>query len=296
MPVERLNYMEVRSLIPRSARPRMRSAYGAFEQVTSRWRGGPAFIVIGGQRCGTTSVFMALAQHPQVIRPPIDKGTDYYTLHYPRGLEWYRSRFALSGVARLRTFRHGPPAAFEACTYYMYHPFAIERLAQDFPNIKLVAILRDPVERAFSAYKHEFARGFETEPEFARALQLEDERLAGEEERLADPHYQSFAHRHHGYARRGHFSEQLERVFKHYPREQVHVMDSEAFFADPRAEYRALTEFLGLAAWEPRTFEQHNARPSAAMPAPARTYLAEHFRERNEELAQLLGRRPFWAQ
>ena len=74
--------------------------------------------------------------------------------------------------------------AFEACTYYLFHPFAMERIAADFPDIKLVAMLRDPVERAYSAYKHELARGFETEADFDRALELEDERLDGEIERM----------------------------------------------------------------------------------------------------------------
>ena len=90
-------------------------------------------------------------------------------------------------------------------------------MAHHLPDVKILAMLRDPVERAFSAYKHELARGFETEP-FDKALELEDERLEGEVERmLADSDYQSFSHRHHAYLRRGHYAEQLNRLRSSFP-------------------------------------------------------------------------------
>lgn len=287
--------MNTRKYVPRRAQPLAQSVMRRYGHATSRWRMDPGFIVIGGQRCGTTTIFKSLAEHPQVLRPPVEKGTDYYTLNYARGRDWYRGRFPLQATAVARPGGAKPAVAFEACTYYMFHPFAIERLARDFPDIKLVAMLRDPVERAFSAYKHEFARKYDPESDFLRALELEDERLVGEVERMRDPNYESFAHRHQAYRLRGQFAEQLHRVYEHYPREQVYIMESEAFFADSRAEYRAVIDFLGLRRWEPATFEQHNARPSKPMPADAKEFLENHYRSHDEKLADLLGHRPFWA-
>ena len=89
----------------------------------------------------------------------------------------------MARIAQAATARHGGPMSFEASGYYMYHPFAMERLARDMPGVKLVVMLRDPVERAFSAYKHEYARGYEWES-FEKALELEDERLVGEIDRM----------------------------------------------------------------------------------------------------------------
>lgn len=287
--------MSIRTHVPRSVVPTAQKALRRFGRSTARWRSSPGFVVIGGQRCGTTSIFKALADHPQVMRPAVEKGTDYFSMHYTRGPDWYHGHFPLRSSAALARPDHRPRVAFEACTYYMFHPFAIERMARDLPDVKLVAMLRDPVERAFSAYKHEFARGYDTEPDFLRALQLEDERLDGEIERLRDPSQDSFAHRHHAYRRRGEFAEQTARVLEHYPREQLHVMESEAFFADPAGEYRALIDFLGLRQWQPDSFEAHNARPSKPMPADAHEYLTEHYRPLDAELADLLGRTPFWA-
>jgi Sulfotransferase domain len=288
--------MEIRQRVPRILQPAFRNAYLAFGSRTSRLRMDPSFIVIGGQRCGTTTIFKSLAEHPQVVRPPVDKGTDYYTLHYRHDLDWYRGHFPIRSGAQRRAAEFGPPMAFEACTYYMFHPLAMERIAKDYPDVKLVAMLRNPVQRAYSAYKHEFARGFEPESDFERALDLEDSRLEGEIDRIwADVDYESHAHRHQAYRHRGQFAEQLERVLEHFSREQLHVMESEAFFADPAGEYQRLLDFLGLARWEPRQFERHNARPSSPMPEAAKARLVEHYRPHDARLAEILGRPPYWA-
>lgn len=285
---------QVRAVIPPRLRPVARRGYVAWGAASASIRLEPSFLVIGGQRCGTTSIFNDLSAHPQIVRPPVEKGTDYYTLHYARGRAWYRGHFPVASLARRRAGAGGP-VAFEACTYYLFHPFAIERIARDFPDIKLVAMLRDPVERAFSAYKHEFARGFESEPDFHHALELEETRLDGEVERMrADIGYESHPHRHLSYKGRGQFAEQLERVFAHFPRDQVLVMDSEAYFERPEQEYRSLLDFLGLRVAGQPQFARHNARPSAPMPADARRLLERHFRPHDEQLAELLGRTPRW--
>jgi hypothetical protein len=288
--------VRLRQLVPRRVQPAARRLYLRVGPATSRYRMSPSFLVIGGQRCGTTSIFKALAAHPQVMRPPVEKGTDYYTLHHSRGLAWYRGHFPMAAPAALRTVgRGGAPQAFEACTYYLFHPLAIPRIADDFPAMRLVAMLRDPVERAYSAYKHELARGFETEPDFEKALLLEDERLAGELDRIArDPDVESHPHRHQAYLRRGRYAEQLERVHRYFLPEQLHVMESERFFTDPEGEFLALLEFLGLRPWLPAAFGRHNARPGEPMPPAARALLEDYYREPDEHLADLLHRRPAW--
>jgi hypothetical protein len=289
------NAQRLRAMVPAPLQPAARRAYLRVGPATSRLRMSPSFLVIGGQRCGTTTIFKSLSSHPQVMRPPVEKGTDYYTLHYDRGLDWYRGHFPIESYSRLRTARSGGPVAFEACTYYLFHPCAIERIAADFPGARLVVMLRDPVERAYSAFKHEHARGFETEADFSRALDLEDERLAGEVEHLrSDSTYRSFSHRHHAYTRRGQYAEQLERVFEHFPREQVHVMQSEAFFERPEAELASLLRFLELTPWAPDHIDQHNARPGEPMDPAVRARLSEHFRPHDEHLADLLHERPHW--
>jgi len=270
-----------------------RRTYARMSEATAGLRMEPEFILIGAQRCGTTSLFRALAAHPQVMPPTVRKGVNYFDLNYHRGAQWYRGHFPVTEIARLRTGRHGPPAAFEASGYYLYHPQAAERLGHDMPTVKLVVMLRDPVERAFSAHKHERARGYEHE-DFERALALEDDRLAGEIERIReDPAYESFAHRHHSYRHRGQYAEQLERVFAFFPRAQVHVIDSADYFSQPAREYRRLLDFLGLLPFEPG-FAAANARPGPPLDAKCRRMLEEHFAPHDKRLAELLGRPPGW--
>ena len=272
----------------------VRRAYLVLGEATAGARLLPSFIMIGVQRCGTTSLFRTLVEHPQVRRATFRKGVNYFDLNYYRGMSWYQGHFPVAEIARRKTARYGGPVAFEASGYYLYHPFALERLSRDLPGTKLVAMLRDPVERAFSAYKHEYARGFEHES-FERALELEDERLGGEIGRMReDIRYESMSHRHHSYRHRGHYAEQLERTFGFFPPEQVHVIDSEAYLDQPAREYRQLLAFLGLHPHEPLGFRRINARPSGPMPVKTRQKLEEYYAPHNERLTKLLGRPLRW--
>jgi hypothetical protein len=284
----------VRKAVPAPLQRLGRRAYVGAGALTAPLRVEPHFVMIGASRCGTTSLFRSLMDHPSIVRPTFHKGVNYFDLNYHRGPAWYRGHFPTRAAARLKTGWVVAPAVFEASGYYIFHPLAIERMAAELPRTRLVVMLRDPVERAYSAYQHEFSRGFETEP-FERALDLEDERLEGEVERLRrDPTYESAAHRHHAYLRRGEYAGQLASVFAHFPRGQVHVMDSEAFFADPEREFGALVGFLGLPPSDRIGFKRYNAEPRKGMSSALQSRLERHFAPHNEQLVELLGRTPAW--
>lgn len=284
-----------RRIAPSSVQRWGRKAYvGIGQSMPGRQSALPDFILIGGQRCGTTSLFRALDQHPQVIRPTFHKGVNYFDLNYHRGQGWYAAHFPTVPSVYRRANHGEPRMVFEASGYYMYHPFALGRLARDLPRTKVVVMLRDPVERAYSAWKHESARGFDS-LDFDAALQKEDQRLSGEIDLMAaDPAYESFSHRHHSYRRRGEYLAQLSRAVQALGREQIHVLYSEDFFAQPAAEYAQLCTFLGIAPGVPTVFEQHNARPSRSMPESARRFLASHFSQERTELERLVGRPAPW--
>jgi Sulfotransferase domain len=218
---------------------------------TSGLRLLPDFLLVGAQRSGTTSLHRALAQHPGVVTPLFHKGVHYFDMDYDRGFSWYRGHFPVAALARRRVGRgSGEPRTFESSGYYMHHPLAPRRIAADLPGVRLLVVLRDPVERAYSAHRHEFLRGFETEESFERALELEPQRLAGEVDRmLTDPSYRSFSHRHHSYLDRSQYVSQIRTLFDLFGRDRVHVLDSEAFFARPREEFDQVLDFLGLAPW-----------------------------------------------
>jgi hypothetical protein len=287
--------MITRRAAPQWVKEAGRAASRNAGRLTSGARMLPDFLLVGTQRGGTTSLFRSLAEHPGVATPNFHKGVHYFDVNYHRGPSWYQGHFPVRAVARRRASGGaGAPRAFESAGYYMHHPLAPGRIVRDLPEVKLLAILRDPVERAYSAHRHELARGFETEP-FERALELEPERLAGEVDRIrAEPGYASHSHRHHSYVDRGHYVEQLETLFELFSRERVLVVFAEDFFGEPEACYDRVLDFLGLARWRPAAFERHNARPRSPMPGDLRESLTEHFEPYDERLAALLGEVPAW--
>jgi len=267
-------------------------------RATAAARMRPAFLIVGAQRCGTTSMFKNLRQHPAVVAPALHKGIHYFDKNYQRGPGWYRGHFPLKATAaRLaRGAAAGADAVItgESSPYYMFHPLAAGRIAADLPDVRLVVLLRDPVERAISAYTHEKARGFETET-FERALELEPERIAGERDRmLADPGYDSVHLQHNAYLTRGQYIEQLEQLEQLFGRDRIHVVDSHDFFERPAPTYAGVLQFLGLPAFDGAVFDQHNARPRSPMPGDLAARLDAHFRPYDERLQAWLGRAPGW--
>src|SRR6266571_690220 len=264
-------------------------------RLTYRARMLPGLLIVGAQRCGTTSMYRALSQHPAVIKVVLHKGVHYFDTGYGHGLSWYQGHFPLNAQARRVERACGvAPLTFESSPYYMFHPLAAKRIAHDLPGVKLLVLVRDPVERAYSAHAHELARGFETEA-FERALELEEARLEGEVERIiADPSYVSLSHQHHGYRARGRYIQQLEHLERLFGRERIHVVDSGEFFATPEPVYDTVLRFLALPHAGYPAFDKHNARPRAPMPQTLRAALDEHFLHYDDLLAGWLGHEPSW--
>ncbi len=269
----------------------------SYGRLTAPARMLPSFLICGGQRCGTTSLYRALAAHPVVLKAVLHKGVHYFDTGYHRGLGWYRGHFPLLRAAARVERAHGAPAqTFESSPYYMYHPQAAGRIARDLPGVRVVVLVRDPVERAYSQHAHEVARGFETEPSFTRALELEPARLRGQEERLRrDGAYYSFSHQHHAYRGRGEYARYLERMAALLGRERVKVVESERFFADPGAVYDEVLDFLGLPRLGHPTFLRHNGRArSAPMSTALRAELTAHYAPYDKRLTPWLGHPPSW--
>lgn len=280
--------MNLRKLAPPVVQTGGRRLAIRYGELTAARRPLPDFLVIGAQRSGTTSLFRALMQHPQIRRPNLHKGVNYFDLNFDRDERWYRAHFPPRGAG-------DESRVFDASGYYMFHPLAAERIVAELPSVKVVAMLRSPVERAFSAYKHELARGFEWERSFDRALELEDRRLASEVERIrAEPGYYSFNHQHHAYRRRGEYARLLAPFVAGLGRENVLLLESERFFSEPEKEFSKVIEFLGIADVMPASFERYNARPSKDMDPAVRADLAATFEQPDRDLAELLGHAPVW--
>jgi hypothetical protein len=263
----------------------------AYLTATAALRPLPDFLIIGTQRGGTTSMYRYLAAHPQVMPTLLAKGVHYFDSNASRSASWYRGHFPASAYRRSRERRVGGPVVTgEASPYYLFHPHAPARAAALVPQTRLIVMLREPAARARSQYAHEVGGRFEPLSTFEEALAAEPARLTPEEiARLADPHVVSFAHQHFSYVARGRYAEQLRRWFSFFPREQVLVLGSERFFADPASQYAAVTDFLGLERFTDLPFRPYNATDGGGMAAETGVWLRETYARPNAELFDLLG-------
>jgi hypothetical protein len=280
-----------RSTVPRRmlgqrVKEAARASGTALRRANASRRPLPEFLILGTQKGGTTSLHEYLCRHPQVS-PSTSKEVHYFDLAYDRGEGWYRAHF--------HPRRNPGEITGESSPYYLFHPRAPQRVAADLPGVKLIVILRNPVDRAFSHHNHEVALGFE-QLSFEDALAAEPVRLAGEEERLlADPRYSSFPHRHYAYLERSRYAGQLERWFRHFDRDRFLVLDSEELFVEPAATVAAAQRFLGLRPEVPGDLSPRNARSYAPIAPPTRERLRNRFAADNERLYELVGRDFGWA-
>ncbi len=270
-----------------------------YGKATASIRPLPDFMIIGAKRGGTTSLYNYLLEHPGVLpllpsRQRI-KGAHFFDSNFHRGARWYRSHFPTAAYRRLRARDGGPVLAGEASPYYLFHPLAAERARKLVPDAKVIVLLRDPVERAWSHYKERVRHGAEPLG-FEEALRREPERLAGEVERiLAEPGYSSFAHEHYSYVAQGRYLDVLPDWLERFPRERVLVMASEDLYTDPQAALDRVTAFLGLPGRTLRDRTWHNYHPAADMGEQTRRDLRGLFAQHNRDLAELLGMRLGWA-
>lgn len=284
----------IRARLSASMRARVNRARMSMRAPTARFRVLPDFLIIGGMRCGTSSLYKWLGAHPSVA-PSLRKETRYLSTGYWKGEAWYRSQFP----TRLRTRLHSVvrPAGlqvFEASPDYLFYPGVPERAVRLLPQAKLIVLLRDPVDRAVSHYIHNVAARHERLP-FLQAL-------LSEKERTARPPWGRSGHQYpllrYSYVARGIYVDQLMAWERCYPRGRMLILRSEDLFARPTDIYREILEFLDLPPWQPRRF------PNFSQAAPrtphiggldeARVWLSERLGPHNLRLYEWLGRDMGW--
>ena len=250
--------------------------------ATAAERRPPSFLIIGAMRAGTTFLHRQLARHPR-IGAPCAKEVHYFDFRYLDGRSWYLAHFPPRSACAVTG---------EASPYYMVHPLAPDRVRDFDPDMKLIAVLRDPVDRALSHWRQTVRNGHESLT-FEQALAAEPERIAGQRALLArPPHFHSFEHRHYSYLERGRYGHYLAAWLERFPRTALHVIRAEDMFADPRRTVAEAAAFLGLPPQE-LPGDGFRARPRKRRYAPLdpalRVRLDAHFRADSERLRELLG-------
>ncbi|NMG58819.1 sulfotransferase [Geitlerinema sp. P-1104] len=244
----------------------------------------PDFLIIGAQKSGTTSALHYLSQHPQIQVAP-QKEVHYFDLNYHQGLSWYQQQFPNPTPAILKG---------EASPYYIFHPDVPRRVATDFPHMKLIALLRNPVERAISHYHHAIKQGLETLP-LEDAIAQEPIRLAGEAQKLQDnPNYHSYAYQHHSYLTRGYYLQQLQCWWAHFPKPQLLILHSADLYQQPQATLNRMLTFLNLPELPLTDFPTLNSGNYSHVSESIQQQLRERFRPHNQRLFAALNQNWGW--
>jgi Sulfotransferase domain len=267
----------------------------AVRRATSSARVRPTYLVIGAQKAGTSSLHHYLSQNPAVLTARV-KEVQYFTKYYARGEAWYRAQFPLVTHEHAVRRRLGvSPAVGEATAACLFDPRSPERVHAFDPEMKLIALIRDPIERAYSHFQMELRWGRETGT-FEEALDREETELPGVLERLrTNPSVGVSSGLGRSYVARGLYADQLERWLRLFDGEQLLILMSDDLDDDPAGMLSRVTEFLGVPEWQSAEYPRRGVQEYAEMAPETRARLAQTFAEHDRRLVELLGRELPWS-
>jgi Sulfotransferase domain len=230
----------------------------------------PDFVIIGAPKCGTTFLYNLLTKHPHVQSAAF-KEVHYFDSLFEKGIEWYRGCFLPPRWKDGRMTIIG-----EATPGYLVHPHAAERMADVIPEARLIAMLRNPVDRTYSDYQFFEVRHGQEKGTF--------------EETIA-----AYLDRPHGYnpLHKSIYVDHLLRWSSYFSDEQMLVLKSEDVFECPQEMLKRVLDFLDLPVWTPTDSDLQDRRNKGSYEQPmnpiTRRQLEEYFKPHNQRLYEHLG-------
>ena len=302
--------MDVREWLGRHPRPfRAYRMYDLFRRkkfrfVTSPLRKLPDFVIIGAAKSGTTSLYDFVTKHPR-IEPAYVKEPFFFSSPEEFSLPYYKINFPILNKR----------ITGEASTSYLSSSEAPARMKAAIPDAKLIAVLRNPVDRAYSHYQYARKRNVEASATFEEALELEEARLKKYKDVVSELKsvfygggklsgqrnlyqliHDSLDDSWHSYLRYGRYADHLENWFRHYDRDRFLVLSTKDFERDRQGTLDQVFGFLGVSPFRVQDFKNLNVGQYRKMGEGTHQKLVEYFRPHNERLYSLLNRRFDWDQ
>jgi len=266
-----------------------------FRHITSSIRLLPSFIIIGFPRCGTTSLYNYLIEHPS-IAPPLSKEIRFFGQYYDEDINWYKRYFPtlLHKYKIKKNFRDYFMTG-EGSGTYVHHPLAPNRIKKAIPHIKLIVLLRNPVDRAYSQYFKIVEQGRDN-LSFENAIEIESKRIRGEWEKMINnQNYYSMEYHNYSYLSAGIYVDKLKLWFNSFDKEKILIIRSEDLYNDPPLIFKKTLKFLNLPNWEIRKYEKYNVTDKKPfLESTMKKKLINYFKPHNERLYQFLGRDFGW--
>jgi len=245
----------------------------------------PNLVVIGVVRSGTTSLYHYLSQHPSIIKSAYDE-LGYFDSNYDLGLNWYKSLFPTIFEKKKVEEKNGKFITYDVTPFYIYNEKVPKRIQKIIPDSKLILILRNPVDRAYSNY-------FITKQnkKFEDII-IEEKEILKTINRKNKEEYYKFVHT--SLLSRGFYAEQLEKWFKIFPRNQILIIKSEDFAIQTNKIMNEIFNFLGLENFNILDDSKKNKIVYEPMKEETRRELIEYFRPYNEKLYSMINRNFDW--
>lgn len=241
--------------------------------------GKPDFLIIGETKCGTTSMFNYLIRHPQIL-DTYGNGNTYdeiyatkeirfFDRYYNKGLDWYFSRFPEKAAGEITG---------EATPMYMYRTLAAQRIKQDLPDVKLIVMLRNPVDRLISNFQHNYkwVPGWkDTYPSL-------------------ENYFNSCSDRDYYLIEKGLYYSTIKKWLNYFPLEQFCIIKSEDVFTKPGESYQRVIKYLGLPHFSLDDYPVLRANEYEQISNELRTNLERFYRPFNKKLEKLLNQKFDW--
>jgi hypothetical protein len=269
------------------------SVHSIFRALTGSLRVLPNFIIIGAAKCGTTSLFNYMTQHPNIY-PALWKEIYFFDRYFTRESQWYRANFPTKFYKSLINFKNKKFITGEATPTYIHHPLVPQRIFETIPDVKLIVLLRNPIDRAYSHHQMEVSLGFEDLP-FEEAINREPERLEGEKEKMLEDHnYFSYKRQMYSYLSSGIYVEQLRLWMKIFSKDKFLIIKTEDFSEKPKEILKQVFTFLDIQQYELPTYEKFNLGKYSGMTEQIKKRLINYYKPHNAELYKFLGRNFNW--
>jgi len=240
----------------------------------------PNFLIIGQAKCGTSSLYKYLTQHPKIL-PAIEKEINFWNGNFAKGLDWYLAHFPAISVGH--NFLAG-----EASPGYLDSYKAAVSVFQNFPSMKLIVLLRNPVDRTMSHY-HMCVKQNRDNRSIENAI------LSGLEVITTKANGNSVHDVNcYSYIKRSQYIEPLSQWMELFPKKQFLILKSEDLFADPATTVNQVFQFLGVEPYQLQEYSNHNKGNYPSISQSTRRTLSNYFRPYNQQLEEFLDRKFNW--
>lgn len=261
-----------------------------FRYITSSIRVLPSFIIVGAVRCGTTSLYYNICEHSSVLPASYDE-IGFFDSNYELGISWYKSMFPTKFEIKKIKSKTGNSITGEDTPFYFWDKKSIQRIKKNIPKIKLIVLLRNPIDRAYSNYHLGVRLGSESlsfEDSIKKEIQLLEKENSFENDEI-----KKFL-RPRSYIAKGLYYQQIKNWFDVFSKDQILVLNTENLSDKPNQTLKQIFEFLDLPNEKIQNIQNRKVGNYQKMNKDTREYLKKIFKPQNEKLFKILGREFEW--